>query len=195
VIRAERVTVRFGDVVALPPTTIEVADRERVSIVGRNGSGKTTLLRVLAGLLEPTSGGVTGRAERGRVVLVHQRPHLFRGTALSNVALGSRLAGEDEAAARGLLESLGVGHVASRDVRALSGGERRRVALARALARRPETLLLDEPLAELDDQAAARVASTLAAFPGTLVVASPTTRCPLTDREARLPGDAPVAPR
>jgi ABC-type nitrate/sulfonate/bicarbonate transport system ATPase subunit len=172
-IRCEAVAVRFGPVVALPPTTLEVADGERVLLVGDNGSGKSTLLRVLAGLLEPTSGSVAGRPPRGAIVLLHQRPHLFRGTALGNVLLGARLAGDGRSEARALLDALSVSRVADRDVRALSGGERRRVALARALARRPTTLLLDEPFAELDASAAARVAAAVEAFPGTVVETSP----------------------
>jgi ABC-type multidrug transport system ATPase subunit len=173
-IRCEHVTVRFGDVVALAPTTFELVEGQRVSVVGPNGSGKTTLLRVLAGLLEPTAGRVTGRPTRGDVVLVQQRPHLFHGTAEHNVALAARLAGEGPAVVSGALDRLGLADVATRDVRVLSGGERRRVAIARALARRPRVLLLDEPLAELDPTATARVVAALAAFAGTLVVTSPT---------------------
>jgi tungstate transport system ATP-binding protein len=186
VIRCEQVSVKVGDVVALPPTTLEVALGERLAVVGPNGSGKTTLLRVLAGLLEPTSGHVAGRPPPGRAVLVHQRPHLFRGTAESNVLLGARLAHAPASLARSLLDRLGLGDLAARDVRVLSGGERRRVAIARALARGPELLLLDEPLAELDPSAADRVLAALSDLPSTLVIASPRSPVPLATRELRL---------
>jgi tungstate transport system ATP-binding protein len=186
VIRAEGLSVRFGEVVALAPTTFEIADGDRVCFTGPNGSGKSTLLRVLAGLLSPTSGTLEGVLPPGRAVLVHQRPHLFRGTALSNVALGAHLAGGSEAAARDVLDALGVAAVAGRDVRALSGGERRRTAIARALARRPEVLLLDEPLADLDDVAAEHVSRALAAFRGLLVATSPRAAPAFAPRELRM---------
>jgi ABC-type nitrate/sulfonate/bicarbonate transport system ATPase subunit len=194
VIRADGVTVRVGGVVALPPTSFEVGKGERVGLVGPNGSGKTTLLRVLAGLLAPTGGTVEGVPPPGRTVLVHQRPHLFRGSALSNVALGARLAGADLASARRALDGIGLAALGTRDVTALSGGERRRVALARALARRPSVLLLDEPFAELDDRARALVASAIEAFPGTVLVASPGGRPPATTRSVDLPVPGPSDP-
>ena len=184
--RGISVSVRFGDVVALPPTTVDVHDGERLCVVGPNGAGKTTLLRVLARLLEPTSGQVSGRPPRGTVVLVHQKPHLFRGSALDNVFLAARLGGLGESHATQLLDRLGLTAVARRAVGALSGGERRRVAIARALARGPTTLLLDEPLAELDPSALDRVVSAVAEFRGTVVTTSPTGRSPLANRELRL---------
>jgi tungstate transport system ATP-binding protein len=186
VILCDRVSVRFGDVVALAPTTLELAAGDRVSVVGPNGSGKSTLVRILAGLREPSAGRVTGRPPPGRVVLVHQRPHLFNGTAASNVALAQRLAAEPASLVATLLDRLGLLALAGRDVRVLSGGERRRVAIARALARRPDVLLLDEPLAELDSAAAARVAALLSEFRGTLVVTSPSGGAAFAPREVRL---------
>jgi ABC-type multidrug transport system ATPase subunit len=190
--RGVDVSVRLGSVVALPPTTFEIHDGERVCVVGPNGSGKTTLLRVLARLLEPTSGHVFGRPPRGVVVLVHQRPHLFRGSALENVAFAARLDGQGESHALATLDMLGLADVARRSVGALSGGERRRVAVARALARGPTTLLLDEPLAELDPTAQNLVATALAEFRGTVVTTSPAGRSPLASSELRL-GDPPPA--
>jgi ABC-type multidrug transport system ATPase subunit len=187
VIRASDVYVRLGAVLALPPISFELGEGDRVCFLGPNGSGKTTLLRVLAGLLAPTGGTVVGLPKPGEVVLVHQRPHLFRGTAGRSVSLGARLAGDPVGDASGLLASLGIEHAADRDVRVLSGGERRRVALARALARRPRILLLDEPFAELDADAAERVEAAIAGFPGTVVVASPGLRPSCETREIRMP--------
>jgi ABC-type multidrug transport system ATPase subunit len=184
--RGTDVSVRFGSVVALPPTTFNVQDGERLCVVGPNGSGKTTLLRVLARLLEPTSGQVSGRPLRGAVVLVHQKPHLFRGSALHNVVVAARLGGLGETHALALLGRLGLAAVARRAVDSLSGGERRRVAIARALARGPTTLLLDEPLAELDPSSADRVATAVAEFRGTVVTTSPIGPSPLADRELRV---------
>lgn len=170
--RLTDVSVVLDGVTALAPLRLEVPAGARLGVTGRNGSGKSTLLRVLAGLLVPTTGTVEGLPPPGRVVLVHQCPHLFRGSARRNVALGARLAGRPAAAADSLA-ALGLAHVADRPAAVLSGGERRRVALARALARGPEVLLLDEPYAELDRGAADLVTAALRAFPGTLVVAAP----------------------
>ena len=172
-IRLDAIAVRFGGVLALAPLTASLDERGRTGVLGRNGSGKSTLLRVLAGLLEPTEGRIEGRVPPGRSVLVHQRPWLFRGSALANVVLGARLGGRPRSEALDWLARLGVAHVARRPASALSGGERRRVALARALVRGPDLLLLDEPYAELDADARARVVAALEAFPGGLVVASP----------------------
>jgi tungstate transport system ATP-binding protein len=186
VIRARGVTVRFRDVLALPPTSFDLGPADRLCVVGPNGSGKTTLLRVLAGLLRPTAGSVEGTPAPGRVVLVHQRPHLFRGTPLDNLRLAARLAGDGAPGPDEILERLGLASLARRDVRRLSGGERRRVAVARALARRPEVLLLDEPLAELDADAVERVVAAVSELPGVVVTASPFGPSPLADRELRL---------
>lgn len=172
-IRLTDVGVRYGDVQALAPVSLSLAAGDRLVLTGRNGSGKSTLLHVLAGLLRPSAGRVEGLLPPGQAVLVHQRPHLFRGTARSNVVLGAHLAGAPAALADAWLERLGLSQTGSRPASALSGGERRRVALARALARAPDLLLLDEPFAELDPEAAALVRAALEAFPGTLVWSTP----------------------
>jgi len=172
-ISAHDISVRFGDVVALPPTTLELEPGAKLCVRGPNGSGKSTLLRVLAGLQPLSEGRVEGLVARGHCVLVHQRPHLFRGTPRSNVAYALRLAGRPANEALGWLERLGAGHLADRSVAGLSGGERRRVAIARALARGPEVLLLDEPFAGLDEPGRIAVCAAAEHFAGTLVVAAP----------------------
>ena len=143
---------------------LEIAPGDRLGVIGPNGSGKSTLLRVLAGLLEPTAGTVEGLPPPGRVVLVHQRPYLFRGTALANVSFALRAQHRGVREAREWLGRLDATHLAGRPARALSGGERRRVAVARALAARPDVLLLDEPLAALDVPGRQAVAQACAAF-------------------------------
>lgn len=130
---------------------------------GLSGGGKTTLLRILGLLAEPDGGQVLldgvdvrrlpPRQARRRIALVAQAPVMFEGTVLDNVRIGPRLSGEDlpEATARELILRAGLEpQFLTQDARALSGGEKLRVAVARALALRPEVWLLDEPTAALD---------------------------------------------
>ena len=151
---------------------IEVADGETLALLGPNGSGKSTLLGVLAGLVRPDAGRVVldgqvmtdvGPGRPGRMVAPHARrtallgqdallfPHL---DALENVAFGPRSRGISRSTARAdarrWLEEVGVGDLAHRRPRQLSGGQAQRVAVARALAADPRVLLLDEPMAALD---------------------------------------------
>jgi molybdopterin-binding protein len=131
-------------------------------VIGPAGSGKTTLLEVVAGLLEPSSGRVTlaGQDARGvppedrAVGLVYQHAFLFPHLSVKeNVAYGAADAASfDEAT-----ERMGVTPLLGREVRGLSGGERQMVALARALARRPRLLLLDEPFSALDPRRRAQI--------------------------------------
>ena len=130
-------------------------------VVGPNGSGKSTLIRLAMGLIAPTTGHITwgGRAESDgrRRAMVFQRPVMLRRLAAANVAYALKVAGIDRAVrterARDLLDRVGLGDLAARPARRLSGGEQQRLALARALARDPEVLFLDEPTASLDPAA------------------------------------------
>lgn len=125
-----------------------------VGVTGPNGSGKSTLLRVLAGIETAFVGECVVDASVKDRVFVHQSPYLFSGTVLSNVEYGlkarstSRSTRYESAAL--WLERFGITHLATRSVESLSGGERRRTALARACVLEPKLLLLDEPLADLD---------------------------------------------
>jgi ABC-type Fe3+/spermidine/putrescine transport system ATPase subunit len=172
-IRLRDIVVRFGDVTALELASLDIEPGERLTVCGPNGSGKTTLMRVLAALQAPTRGTVTGVPPPGRTVLVHQRPHLFRGTARKNVAFALKLHGRPASGAQAWLERLDAAGFADRRASALSGGERRRVVIARALAAEPEVLLLDEPYAALDAEGVAAVNGALARYEGTLVIATP----------------------
>jgi putative spermidine/putrescine transport system ATP-binding protein len=138
---------------SLRADSLELRHGEVLAVLGPNGSGKSTLLHVMAGLLPPRAGRVDGRGERG-VGLVFQRPLLLRGTAAYNVevALWGRDLSRSERRRRVVdaLGRMGVEALAARVSSTLSGGEARRVALARALVTGPDVLLLDEPFDDLD---------------------------------------------
>ena len=137
------------------------------TVGGPSGAGKTTLLRILGQLSEPDSGQVlldgadvqtlVPHVTRRRIALVAQAPAMFPGAVLENVRTGPRLAGRDvpESTARELIMRAGLdAEFLGQDARALSGGEKFRVAVARAMALHPEVWLLDEPTAALDDERA-----------------------------------------
>jgi ABC-type nitrate/sulfonate/bicarbonate transport system ATPase subunit len=140
---------------------------ESVALLGANGSGKSTLLRLVAGLLTPTAGrinlvGSTAAAGRPEVGIVFQEARLLPWrTVLRNVTLPLELAGESLTTARATAEAtlarVRAGGLVDRNPSEISGGERGRVALARALVRRPSLLLLDEPFAALDAITRARL--------------------------------------
>jgi ABC-type Fe3+/spermidine/putrescine transport system ATPase subunit len=129
---------------------------EALVILGPNGSGKSSLLRALAGLDAAVGPGMLARpdAGTGAVTLVFQRPAAFSGSVWHNVhaALLGRSLPRRERADRvdRALERFGVGALAEHDARTLSGGELRRLALARAFVLEPQVLLLDEPFDDLD---------------------------------------------
>ena len=147
------------------------------AIVGRNGAGKSTLLRTLALQAPPASGALRFGGERvtsatlvalrRRVGLLPQSPYLLHGTVYANVELGLRLRGVTRGARRisvaAMLERLGLHDLAARDVRALSGGEAQKVALARVLVFEPEVLIFDEPFTHLDAKIAGEFSDFIAA--------------------------------
>ena len=159
----------------------EVAQGERVGIVGRSGAGKSTLLHVLAGLADPDSGTVQvmgmsltdagpalrARIRNSRMGFVYQFHHLLpEFSALENVAMpllvgGARYAGAAERA-RALLDRVGLSARLAHRPHQLSGGERQRVAVARALATSPGIVLADEPTGSLDRESAEGVMAAMA---------------------------------
>lgn len=160
VLHIDRVSHAFGDRPVLRDLSLSIAAGETVALLGANGSGKSTLLRLVAGLLAPTSGridllGSAAAAGRPEVGIVFQEPRLLPWrTALRNVTLPLELAGiplaEARSAGAAALARVGAGSLLDRNPSELSGGERGRAALARALVRAPQLLLLDEPFAALD---------------------------------------------
>jgi len=132
---------------------LDLCAREALVIVGPNGSGKSTLMRAMAGL-EPPSGGKVTSVATGPVTMVFQRPAPLAGSVAHNIRvvfLGKNLAGAELRGRIGeALERFKIDHLAEHRAVTLSGGELRRLALARAFALRPAVLLLDEPFAGLD---------------------------------------------
>ncbi|MGA2382148.1 MAG: ATP-binding cassette domain-containing protein [Gemmatimonadales bacterium] len=181
----------FGGRTALALDALSVREGARLAVVGPNGAGKSTLLRLLAFVDTPVSGSIAlqgrpvasaadRRQARQRVTLVEQRPYLFRGTVLGNVAYGLRARGvraaEAVERAAAALARLRLRELAGRDTRALSEGEIQRVAVARALALEPVAVLLDEPVSGADRAAHHALFEALAAEqarrPLTIVFAS-----------------------
>ena len=168
-ISVDRLSVRFrtahGTVDALEDVSFEIPARSFMTIVGPSGCGKTTLLKVLSGVLAPTSGNVkfdgqvVGRQNVvGQVGYVFQRPLLLPWrTALENVMLTLEVArkqlsrAERLAEAHRWLEITGLSGFENRYPNELSGGMQQRVSISRALAFRPQLLLMDEPFAALDE--------------------------------------------
>ncbi|MFN7856741.1 MAG: phosphate ABC transporter ATP-binding protein, partial [Acidovorax sp.] len=161
------VNVRYGRVLALEDVSLCIAAGERVALVGANGSGKSTLLRVLHGLAHTHGGGLL-RDPALRQAMLFQRPHMLRTSARNNVALALWLRGLRWGDARShallALRRVGLLDVAAQNARTLSGGQQQRVAMARALALRPDVLLLDEPTASLDPHAKREVEALMADF-------------------------------
>jgi len=181
VVHAQGLQVRAGGKLLLHDIVLRIAPGERVALVGHNGAGKSTLLRALTGFIAVSRGSlqVLGtelagpppaarlRALRCRVAQVHQGLHLVaRLSVLDNVLIGGagrhrsplswlrRWPAAERRAAQIALTRVGLGWAAQRRTDTLSGGERQKVAIARALHQQPALLLADEPTASLDAQAA-----------------------------------------
>ncbi len=151
-----------GNVTALAGVNLTVPQGRLTSLLGPSGCGKTTLLKIIAGLIEPTTGDVTVRGEpvRGpgpdRALVFQDFALLPWATVLDNVGYGLRVRGvprqERDQVARHYIEEVGLAGFEARYPHELSGGMRQRAGLARALAVRSDILLMDEPFSAVDEQ-------------------------------------------
>jgi cobalt/nickel transport system ATP-binding protein len=177
--RVENATFRYGSVVALDNVSLDIQEGKRSALLGANGSGKSTLLRMLDGLCFPDSGKISFRGEaidevsleddkfamtfRRRVGLVFQNPdvQLFNPTVFDEVAFGPLQMRwpktEILERVHATLETLEIAHLKDRPPHRLSGGEKKRVAIASVLVLDPEVLLLDEPTAALDPRSQSQI--------------------------------------
>lgn len=183
-IRFDGVSFAYGPVRVLDDVNFHIHQGEFVALVGPNGAGKTTILKLLLGLEKPERGNIRlfegmGDAGRERIGYVPQNAGFdasFPISVLEVVRMGrlkaaSRKYGpDDERAVQDALERCGVADLVSRPYFALSGGQRRRVLVARALAARPLLLVLDEPTANMDSESEGRLFETLGTLKGSTTI-------------------------
>ena len=202
--RLQSIRKCYGSNVALDIEELTIGEGRLYTLTGANGAGKSTLLSILAFLAPPTSGEIFyagkrvdrdhGSVEeyRRKVTLLHQSPYLFGGSVDDNVAFGLKVRGirgeEQRRRIDEALDVVGLRGFRDRKARELSGGEAQRAAMARALALKPEVLLLDEPLANIDRETTGLLEAVIASLPaqGTTVVM--TTHDP--DHPGRLNGES-----
>lgn len=178
-LEVEGLKVRAGGTLLLDVARLTLERGRGYLVSGENGAGKTTLLRALAGLDRAQAERFVFDAQvfalapypkalRRRIAFVHQHPYVFDGSVTDNLAYGLRAAGMKRARiARKLAHGAawaGIGHLAQRNAKLLSAGEKQRLALARAHLLDPELYLLDEPTANLDEEGRGIVISLIEAI-------------------------------
>jgi tungstate transport system ATP-binding protein len=178
----EGAMTRRGGKVLVGPVDLRLEAEGITMVIGPNGAGKTSLLRLLHGIARISAGQVTWACDEGearrRQAFVFQTPVMLRRSVRDNLAYPLRLTGVDRKTARAQAEvwaeKVGLGDALTRPATALSGGERQKLALGRALIRAPDVLFLDEPCASLDGRAMRDVEAILrsAADAGTRLVMS-----------------------
>lgn len=170
-LNAEHISLSWGEKVLFDDVSLALDERDKVGLVGVNGTGKSTFLRILAGMQEPDAGTVT-RANGVRIGYLPQAPDFSADvTVLQQVFRGAseEFARERAYEAKTLLTQMGVTDF-DRPVRLLSGGQKKRVAIASALLLPSEILILDEPTNHIDNETAAWLEQQLKAYRGAMVL-------------------------
>ena len=172
VLRLQNISKQFGPLEVLHDVTLEVHRGEKIGLIGPNGAGKTTLLRIIAGLEPPTSGHVApAPGMRIGYFAQHSEETLNLEQTVLDEVLGARSV--TPAQVRSLLgRFLFSGDDVYKKIKQVSGGERRRIALAKLVLDRPDVLLLDEPTTHLDLTTLEALEDALRAFPGTMLFVS-----------------------
>lgn len=175
-------TVRRRGKVLVGPVDLTLSAQGTTIVIGPNGAGKTSFLRMLHGIARMSEGSVTWACAaieaRSRQAFVFQQPVMMRRSVLGNLAYPLRLKGVSRAQARGqaaqAAADVGLDQMLGRPAHFLSGGERQKLALARALITKPDVLFLDEPCSSLDGRATREIEAILmrAASAGTRLIMS-----------------------
>ncbi len=166
-ITADNLSMRFNDRVLFHIPYLTLGPKESVYLRGANGVGKTTLLRILSGLQKPTTGQLNlnqphwsarllGYSGNRQIVYLHQNPFLFDGSVYANVIYGMKYSHYNKLEKRKIvinaLRLVGLETFIDEHISILSGGEKQRVAMARAWVLKPSILLMDEPSASIDEK-------------------------------------------
>ncbi|SMF15085.1 zinc transport system ATP-binding protein [Alteromonadaceae bacterium Bs31] len=144
----QEVNLSFNQRTVLSAIDFSIGEAEICTIIGPNGAGKSTLVKIMIGLLQPDSGQVKRQADL-RIGYVPQKLHLDRGMPL-NVKRFLALTGASKQEVQATFQQFDIKHLATEQIHGLSGGELQRVLLARAVLRKPQLLVLDEPLQGVD---------------------------------------------
>src|SRR5271157_2336270 len=164
-LQLKNVEKSYGSVKILKDINLEILGAKTIALLGTNGAGKTTLLRIIAGLEEMDKGSIlfngkdtSGKELRHIATLVFQKTVMFSLSVYGNLAYGLKIRGKKDSEIKEEiareLQTVGLRNFEKRKARKTSGGEQQRIALARAFLLNPQTLLLDEPTANLDPYSA-----------------------------------------
>lgn len=180
-IELKSITFRFDGQTVFENRSFTLPDHGTVLLTGESGIGKTTLLRILAGLIKPQRGSISGLEER-KISFVFQEPRLLESlSAIENVSLVS-----DRKTAQRLLDELNLKSELHKKASELSGGQKQRVSLARAFAFSDDVVLLDEPFTGLDEQNKKRAAQLIASADLAIVVTHDTTDAELLHADRKI---------
>jgi len=160
------IKVNYGQQCVLDVAQLDLPVGKCIALLGENGAGKSTLLHLLACIAKPTTGSITlfdqridlplNTTQRQRIGFVSQQPYLFSGSVTDNIQLALKLQAIPRSQHNTLIEQvftqLNISHLARQSAQSLSGGELKRVAIARAIVYQPDILLLDEPFSHLDQR-------------------------------------------